>query len=131
MNLVLWILQVLLAALFLFAGSAKLSMSAADLAQAAPQLSAAFLRFVSVCEILGGLGLLLPSALRIMPWLTPLAAAGLVVIMIGATIVTLQTLGVAMALMPAVTGILCAWVAYARWRVLPIAPKTGGVPART
>src|SRR3954470_10673935 len=104
MNRALWIVQSLGGALFIFAGAAKLAMSAEELAQAAPQLSATFLQFVSVCEILGGLGLLLPSALRIMPRLTPLAAAGLVVIMIGAVTVTLQTMGPVMAALPCITG---------------------------
>ena len=50
---------------------------------------------------------------------TPLAAAGLVVIMIGAVVVTIQTMGFAMAIMPFVTGLLAIFVAYGRWRLGP------------
>jgi hypothetical protein len=79
-------------------------------------LSAPFLRFVGICEVLGAIGLILPALLRIQPGLTPLAAAGLVSIMIGATVVTLMTGGVGMALMPFVVGLLLVFVAYSRWR---------------
>jgi len=119
-NRLLWVIQVVLALLFLFAGGAKLMMSAVDLTAQVP-LPAAFLRFVSVMEILGGLGLLLPGLLHIQVKLTPLAAAGLVIIMIGAVVVTIQTMGVAMAALPFVTGVLAAFVAYGRWRVAPLA----------
>ena len=119
MNRLLWVFQVLLALLFLFAGGAKLAMSAADLTAQAP-LPAAFLRFIAVMEILGGLGLVLPGMLRIRTGLTPLAAAGLVIIMIGAVVVTVRTLGFAMAVLPFVTGVLGLFVAYGRWRVAPL-----------
>jgi len=78
-----------------------------------------FIQFISVAEVLGGLGLILPGLLRIRPELTPLAAAGLVVIMVGATVLTLVTMGALPALMPLATGVLCAFVAYGRWRLAP------------
>ena len=118
MNRLLWVIQVVLALLFLFAGGAKLFMSAADLTAQTP-LPAAFLRFIGVMEILGGLGLVLPGLLRIQVKLTPLAAAGLVIIMVGAVALTIP-MGVAMAALPFVTGVLAAFVAYARWRVAPL-----------
>ncbi len=93
-------------------------MSAADLTAQTP-LPAAFLRFIGVMEILGGLGLVLPGLLRIQVKLTPLAAAGLVIIMVGAVALTIP-MGVAMAALPFVTGVLAAFVAYARWRVAPL-----------
>jgi hypothetical protein len=114
---VLWIIQGVLALLFLFAGGVKLVMPAADLTKQAPMLSAAFLRFVGVCEVLGAIGLILPGVLHIRPGLTPLAAAALVGIMIGAVVVTVMTVGVAMALMPFIVGMLLVFVAYSRWRV--------------
>ena len=77
-----------------------------------------FIRFISVAEILGGLGLILPSLLKIRPSLTPLAAAGLVIIMIGATVLSLSG-SILMALMPFVVGVLAAFVAYGRWRLVP------------
>ena len=69
------------------------------------------------------IALILPSLLRIRPGLTPLAAAGLVIIMIGATVLTIIGMGVAMAAPPFIAGLLAATVAYGRWRLVPIAPK--------
>ena len=117
MNRTLWILQVLLALLFLFAGGVKLVLPADQLVKQAPMFSAAFLRFIGVCEVSGAIGLILPVLLRIKPGLTPLAAAGLVIIMIGATVVTLMTGGIAMAIMPVVVGLLLVFVVYGRRRL--------------
>ena len=119
MTYVLWVVQVLLALLFLFAGVSKLIMSIEEMTRDI-RLPGTFLRFIGVVEILGAIGLILPSWLRIRPGLTPLAAAGLVIIMIGATIVSL-TMGVTMALVPFVVGLLAAFVAYGRWKLAPIA----------
>ena len=118
MNVALWVVQGLLAALFLFAGGMKLVMPLDALKGPVP-LPGPFLRFIGVCEVLGALGLILPGLLRIRPGLTPLAAAGLVIIMIGATVVTLMSGQVAPALIPLVLGLLAAFVAYGRWRLAP------------
>src|SRR5207245_7272640 len=75
MNVALWIIQGLLAALFLFAGGAKLVMSADQMAGPVA-LPVWFLRFIGVAEVLGALGLVLPGLLRVRPVLTPLAAGG-------------------------------------------------------
>ncbi len=124
MTYVLWIIQVLLALLFLFAGGTKLVIPPDVLASmGSPNqvpLPGWFVRFIGVAEVLGALGLILPGLLRIKPSLTPLAAAGLVVIMIGATAVTLATMDAPMALIPLVVGLLAAFVAYGRWKALPI-----------
>lgn len=122
MNVGLWIIQGLLAALFIFAGGMKLVLPLEKLAGPVA-MPGTFLRFIGVCEVLGALGLILPSLLRIRPGLTPLAAAGLVVIMIGATVITLMYEGVATAVVPLVVGILAAFVAYGRARLAPIKPK--------
>ena len=118
MTCALWILQALLAALFLFAGGMKLVMPIAEMTKEI-QMPGWFLRFIGVAEVLGGIGLILPGVLRILPGLTPLAAAGLVIIMIGATVVTLSIGPVTMALMPLIVGLLAAFVAYGRWRLAP------------
>jgi len=110
---VLWVIQGLLAALFLFAGGFKLALPLAALAKVSP-LPALFLKFIGACEVTGALGLILPGLLRIRTGLTPLAAAGLVIIMTGATVVTLATQGVAPAVLPFVVGILAAAVALGR-----------------
>ena len=82
-----------------------------------------FVRFLGVAEVLGAIGLILPGLLRIWPVLTPLAASGLVIITIGATVLTLVgvvPVGAAMALIPLVIGILSAFVTYGRWRLVPL-----------
>ena len=114
----LWTVQVLLALLFLFGGGAKLVLPAEALKGpvAVPVL---FLRFIGVCEVLGALGLILPGLLRIRPDLTPLAAAGLVIIMLGATVTNLVGGGIAIALMTLALALLAAFVAYGRWRLAP------------
>jgi len=120
MNVALWIVQVLLALLFLWAGGIKLVMPIEEMMKQMPlPLPGWFLRFIGVAEVLGALGLILPGLLRIRPGLTPLAAAGLLVIMIGATVLTLMTGDITMALIPLVVGLLSAFVAYGRRRLAP------------
>jgi uncharacterized membrane protein YphA (DoxX/SURF4 family) len=123
LNVVLWIIQVLLAALFLFAGVMKLVIAPEELMKRGSpnqvKLPGLLLQFIGVCEVLGALGLILPGLLRIRPNLTPLAAAGLVIIMIGATAITTVGEGFAMAITPLVAGLLAAFVAYGRWRLAP------------
>jgi len=124
MNILFWIIQVLLALLFLFSGSMKFVMSAQQMNDQAPVvLPGLFLHFIGVCEIFGGFGLILPSLLRIKPGLTPLAAAGLAIITIGATVITLMGPMKGLALLPGVTALLCILVAYGRWRIRPILGK--------
>ena len=125
MNIALWIIQALLALLFLFAGGTKLIMPIEEMTkQMMMPLPGLFLRFIGVCEVLGGLGLVLPWLLRIRPGLTPLAAAGLVVIMIGATTITLMTGDIATALVSLVVGLLCLFVGYGRWWHTPPSPRS-------
>lgn len=124
MNILLWIIQILVGLLFIFSGSMKFVMSVAEMnAQAPVALPGLFLHFIGVCEILGGLGLILPSLLRIKPGLTPLAATGLAIITGGATVITAMGPVKAMMLLPFVTCVLCIVVAYGRWRVRPITGK--------
>src|SRR6202171_5247120 len=130
MNIVLWIIQVLLALLFLFAGGTKLLLPLDVLLKMGSpnqvHLPGLLVRFIGVCEVLGALGLILPGLLRIRPNLTPLAAAGLVIIMIGAGVVTIAGPGVMAAPVPFVTGLLTAFVAYGRWRWAPLGGRPGG-----
>ena len=121
-NTLLWVDQVLLAALFLFAGGMKLVLPIE--AMAGPvALPGLFLRFIGVAEVAGALGLVLPSLLKIRPRLTPVAAAGLVIIMIGATVITAMSGPTAMAAVPAVVGILAGVVVYGRLKSAPIAAR--------
>jgi hypothetical protein len=118
MNIALWIIQGLLGALFSFAGGMKLITPIEEMTQQIA-MPGWFLRFIGVAELFGAVGLILPWLLRIRPLLTPLAGAGLTVIMIGATVLTLIMGDIPMALIPLVTGLLCVFVAYGRWRLTP------------
>ena len=124
MNRALWVVQILLAAAFLMTGFMKLTM-AEDLLAASSPFPVLFVRFISVCEILGAIGLVVPGLTRIRTGLTPLAAAGLVIIMIGAVVSTVVTMGPAMAIMPLILGVLPAFLAYGRWQVAPLEDKEG------
>lgn len=122
MNYVLWIVQGLLALIFLFTGGTKLILPIEVLTEQTP-LPGLFVRFLGVAEVLGAFGLILPGLLRIWPLLTLLAGSGLVIIMTGATVLTLVgvvPVGAAMALIPLVIGILSAFVTYGRWRLVPL-----------
>ena len=119
MNYALWIIQVLLGLLFVFAGSMKFIMTVEEMTKDVA-MPGWFLHFIGVAEVLGGLGLILPGLLRFRPGLTPLAAAGLTIIMIGATVVSFIAGGAMMALPSLVVGLLAAFVAYGRWRLAPL-----------
>jgi hypothetical protein len=116
-NLMLWTVQGLLAVLFLFAGISKLVLPLDQMAGPVA-LPGFFLRFLGVAETLGAIGLILPALLKIRPALTPVAAAGLVIIMIGATIITGVGGPAAMALIPLAVGLLAGTLAYGRRELL-------------
>jgi uncharacterized membrane protein YphA (DoxX/SURF4 family) len=128
-NAALWTVQGLLAALFLFAGAMKFITPVAAMTQQVP-VSGAFLHFIGIMEVLGAAGLILPGLLRIRPELTPIAAAGLVIIMSGAVGISLVTGTAAQALMPGVVGIIATGVAIARWRILDTTDLPAGAPTR-
>jgi uncharacterized membrane protein YphA (DoxX/SURF4 family) len=116
-NTGLWIVQGLLAAMFLLAGVPKLLMSAAQMTAPGPiQVPVAFIRFIGVCETLGAIAMILPGLTRIRPGLTPLGAAGLVIIMIGAAVINIVNGMAAVAMPTAVLGLMAAYVAWGRWR---------------
>jgi len=104
----------------------KFIMPAEKMQQGPIVFPMAFLYFIGVCECLGALGLVLPAATRVRTELTPLAAAGLTIIMIGATTVSILAMGVAAGIFPAVVGVVTSWIAYGRTRVAPI----GAAPRR-
>ncbi|HVT04388.1 MAG TPA: DoxX family protein [Thermoanaerobaculia bacterium] len=117
-NVALWIVQVLLALLFVFSGVMKFVMPVAKMQEGGIKLPGLFLHFIGVAEMLGGLGLILPGLLGIRRGLTPLAAAGLLIIMVGATVVTLMGGGGATSLIPLAVSVLVAFVAHGRWNWL-------------
>ena len=130
MTRALWIVQSLLALLFVFAGSMKL-VSPIDELVAQTSLPGLFLRFVGLAELLGGLGLILPGLLHIRPGLTPLAALELVHVMLGACVITLAMGGEpVLAAVPLAVGLLAGFVAYGRWRLAPHASRSARRTAR-
>lgn len=132
MKRALWILQALLGLFFaLSSGAPKLLLGPETLALPIP-LPRPFLLFIGVAEVLGGLGLILPGLLGIRPVLTLVAAAGLVLITIGATVYNLAAGQVESALFAAAVGLLSAFVAYGRWRLAPLrapSPRSEVQPA--
>ncbi len=121
-NRLLWTAQVLLALLFIFAGTMKFVLPVEKMAGPLG-FSGAFIHFIGTVELLGALGLILPGLFRVGTALTSLAAAGLVIIMIGATTLTVISMSVVAALFPFVAGVFAAGVAYGRWRVVPLAER--------
>lgn len=112
-TVLLWVVQGLLAALFLFAGGMKLVLPI-EAMKGPIELPGLFMRFIGVAEVLGAVGLIVPWLTRIKPYLTSLAAAGLVIIMIGATTLSLTYMGIGAAVVPFVVGILATTVAVGR-----------------
>ena len=126
MNIALWIVQVALAAVFVMSGGFKvvqpIETLGAEMAWVA-DVSPALIRFIGICEILGAVGIILPALTRILPWLTPLAAAGLGTVMLLAGIFHL-TRGEFMSLIPnLVLLVLALFVVYGRLKLYPIAAK--------
>jgi DoxX-like protein len=129
-NYLLWTIQMLLALLFLFAGGIKLVLPIEAMTKEI-LLPGWFLRFIGVAEMMGALGLVLPWFFRIKRILTPVAASGLVIIMIGATIITIASGSIGAAVTPFVVGMLLSLIAYGRWTGLRAFAADGravGVP---
>ena len=120
MNRVLWVLQALLALFFGLASAApKLLLPPEALPLPIP-LPGPIMLAIGVAELLGALGLVLPGLLRIRPGLTPLAAAGLVLVTVGATVYQLAAGGPGNALFAVAVGLLCAFVGYGCWQLAPL-----------
>jgi hypothetical protein len=123
MNIVLWVLQVLLALAFLAHGLLLLFPPAAIAAQMLASLPRGFWLFLGVAEVLAAVGLTLPGLTRVQPWLVPAAAAGIMVVMVSATIYHVSRGEVSSAITTIVLLVMATYVAYMRWRVAPIAPR--------
>lgn len=120
MNIALWILQVLLAMAFAAHGLLYLAPPAEMVEQMNATIPPALRIFIGVAELLAAVGLILPGATRVMPWLVPAAAAGLMVVTLSATVFHAWRAETSAALTTATLLILSSVVAYARWRVRPI-----------
>ena len=123
MNIALWILQVLLAVVFLAHGWLFVAPPAEMAEIMNAFLAPGFRIFIGVAELLAAAGLILPGVTRILPWLTALAAAGLMIVMASATVVHLSRGEIGSAITTAVLFGLVTFVAYMRWKVKPISPR--------
>ena len=124
MNALLWVLQVVLAVAFLAHGLLFLFPPAAMVEQMNAAIPRAFQLFLGVAEVLAAVGLTLPGVTRVYPWLVPCAAAGLMIVMISATMFHIMRGEVSSAIITAVLLLMATVVAYMRWRVVPIRPRT-------
>src|SRR3989442_10370671 len=119
MNIVLWVLQVLLALAFLAHGWLFLSPPADMVEVMNSSIPPAFRIFLGVAEVLAAIGLTLPGITRILPWLVSCAAAGLMIVMIGATILHTTRGELTSAITTAILFAVVTFVAYMRWKVKP------------
>lgn len=122
LSVALWTAQGVLAAIFLLSGAMKFVIPIEQMAKQT-SLPVLFLRFVGVCEVLGAIGLVVPALSRIWPLLTPIAACGLLIIMVGATAVSMPMGWVA--LFPLSVGLMTAFVAWGRLRADPVRARVG------
>ena len=123
MNVLLWVLQALLAVAFLAHGWLFLfpPSEMVDLMNAV--IPPVFRMLIGVAEVLAAVGLTLPGITRVMTWLIPWAAAGLMIVMLGATILHGMRGEVGSAITTAILFIVATFVAYMRWKVNPILPR--------
>ena len=130
LGITLWVLQVLLASFFVMVGYSHALMPFDQIAQQATWMNDVPRRlslFIGYAEIAGGLGLIIPGATRLAPWLTPLAALGLATIMILAIPFHVLKGEASVIWMHALIAALAVFVAWGRWRKAPIAGRQGSV----
>jgi len=123
MNILLWVLQVLLALAFFAHGWLMLFPPAAIVDQMNASISRWFQLFIGIAEVLASAGLTLPGLTRIQPWLVPCAAAGIMIVMISATVFHTVRGELSSAATTLVLLAVATFVAYMRWRVAPIRPR--------
>ncbi len=126
LHITLWIAQVLLAAMFLMSGFMKLSQPIDQLSKMLPwaaQVPEALVRFIGVAEVLGALGLILPSLLRIQPRLTPIAAVGLALVMVFAVVFHISRGETRAIGMNFILIAIAAFIAWGRFKKAPIRAK--------
>ena len=122
MNIILWILQVVLGLYFFLTGVVHFSVPPGLPAPMSwmYDLSPTLHLISGTAEILGGLGLILPGLTKIQTRLTPLAASGLVLVMLGAMVFHVQRGEMQTIAMNFVLAVLAAFIAYGRWRIKPL-----------
>jgi hypothetical protein len=124
MNIVLWVLQVLLAVAFFAHGLLFLSPPPEIAVQMNASLPRWFQLFLGVAEVMAAVGLILPGVTRIQPWLVTWAAGGIIIVMVFATIYHLMRAEMSAAAITLLLLVMAAFVAYMRHRVLPIKVRT-------
>src|SRR5262249_43973909 len=124
MRILLWVLQGLLALAFFAHGAMFLFPPASVVEQMNAALSRGPQVFIGVAEVLAAVGLTLPRLTRIQSWLVPTAAAGLMIVTISATILHVARGEMSSAITTAVLFVLCTFVAYMRWKVVPIRSRS-------
>ena len=127
MNLVLWILQVLLAAAFFAHGWMMLAPPPEIAAQMNAMLPRWFSLFIGGAEVLAAIGLTLPGLTRIHPWLVTWAAVGIMIVMVSATVLHVARNEIPQALITLLLLAMATFVAYARHRLLPIRARRAAV----
>jgi hypothetical protein len=125
MNITLWILQVLLALAFLAHGILLLTPPPDIAVQMNALMPRWFQLFLGLAEVLAAVGLTLPGLTRIMPGFVPAAAAGLMIVMVSATVLHVSRAEYGPAATTFVLLLLATFVAHGRWRRQPIAPRRG------
>jgi putative oxidoreductase len=126
LNIFLWVLQAILALMFLNAAYLKALRPIQEIAPTifwVTYTPEPLVRFIGMCEFLGAVGLILPALLKIRPQLTTLAAAGLSTIMLLANAMHIVRGEYYVLPMTMVIFLLVLFVAYGRWKLVPIAPK--------
>lgn len=129
MNILLWILQVLLAMAFFAHGVMFLSPPPDIAAQMNAVLPRWFQLFLGVAEVAAAIGLTLPGLTRILPWLVVWAAAGVLTVTVSATVFHLARQEFSSAAITLVLAVMAAAVMYGRHRVLPIRPRQSAAMA--
>jgi uncharacterized membrane protein YphA (DoxX/SURF4 family) len=131
MNILLWLLQILLALAFLAHGIMFLYPPPDVAVLMDAMLPRWFQLFLGVAEVLAGIGLTLPGLTRIMPWWVPAAAIGVMIVLSSATVLHLARAEWSSAAITAVMFLMATVIAYGRWRRWAIAPRGGrGLPSR-
>jgi putative oxidoreductase len=126
LNISLWSTQVILAAMFAMGGAAKATQPIAELSVRMPwaaDIPEALVRFIGVSELAAAFGLVLPALTRVRPGLTPLAALGLLTIMALAAVFHAARGEVGGIVMNVVLGAVAGFIAWGRYKKLPIAPR--------
>ena len=123
MNILLWVLQVLLAVVFIAHGLLLLMPPPEIAAQMVMSLPRSFWVFLGVAEVAAAIGLTLPGLTRVMPWLVAWAAGGIMIVMISATGLSRVRDEISSAVVTFVLLIMATFVAYVRLRVMPIAAR--------